>query len=226
MPFSTIADQLGITKARVSQLRSTAPAAERAFFGIGPITVVMPYRLQTTDRERPLLAAEDVAAADLAKDLLQSYDFTVRTAQTGPDDTNLPDGDLFVICGPKSSPAVGELLDADPRLEFVHEDTLWAIGPRDGDNYIGSSIDLDVPDKNHDVAYVSRRTVGRRTITHIAGIHAIGSLGAVEYLRQGVAALHKVTAGRDFSTVVPSKFDGLKITEVGPIWEPLFWDEA
>ena len=50
----------------VTQIRSTAPGPERAFFGVGPVAVGVPFRYQTTDRERPLIAAEDAKTAVLA----------------------------------------------------------------------------------------------------------------------------------------------------------------
>lgn len=222
LPYSQIATALGITKGRVTQIRSTAPAAARALFGIGPVTVVLPYRLQTTDRERPLLAAEDVAAGDLAKRLLESFDFTTRTSQLGPDDDAVPDGDLFVICGPKSSPAVAQLLDTDPRLSIANDEAGWFIENHETHDRYRSPLDDD-PASPADVAYVARRTDGDRTVMHIAGVHAIGSLGAVEYLTTHAAELYTATTGRDFSLVVASTHDGLEITGSEAIGEPLFW---
>jgi hypothetical protein len=222
LPYSQIATALGITKGRVTQIRSTAPAAARALFGVGPVTVVMPYRFQTTDRERPLVAAEDVAAGDLAKRLLESFGFATRTAQLGPDDVEIPDGDLFVICGPASSPAVVHLLDSDPRLTIDHDDTGWYIENRETQERHRSPLDDD-PARAADVAYVARRTDGDRTITHVAGVHAIGSLGAVEYLTSHAAELYSATATRDFSLVVASTHDGLAITSSQAVGEPLPW---
>jgi hypothetical protein len=209
-------------KGRVTQIRSTAPAAARALFGVGPVTVVMPYRFQTTDRERPLVAAEDVAAGDLAKRLLESFGFTTRTAQLGPDDVEIPDGDLFVICGPKSSPAVVQMLDSDPRLTVAQDDTGWHIENRETHDRLRSPLDDD-PARPADVAYVARRTDGERTVTHVAGLHAIGSLGAVEYLTSHAGQLYGATAGRDFSLVVASTHDGLEITSKEALGEPLLW---
>lgn len=222
LPYSQIATALGITKGRVTQIRSTAPAAARALFGVGPVTVVLPYRLQTTDRERPLLASEDVAAGDLAKRLLESFDFTTRTSQLGPHDEAIPDGDLFVICGPKSSPAVAQLLDSDPRLNIANDEAGWFIENRETHERHRSPLDDD-PASPVDVAYVARRTDGERTITHVAGIHAIGSLGAMEYLTAHAAELYEATAGHDFSLVVASTFDGLAITGHEALGDPLLW---
>lgn len=222
LPYSQIATSLGITKGRVTQIRSTAPAAARALFGVGPVTIVTPYRYQVTDRERPLLAAEDVAAGEAAKQLLESFDFVTRSAQVGPDDTELPSGDLFVICGPKSSPAVRQLLNTDPRLTIAQDEDGWYI--KDRQAQVRHHSPSDTGRENADVAYVSRRTEGGRTITHVAGLHAIGSLGAVEYLTANAANLYAASAGDDFSLLVVSNFDGLAIIGSAATSEPLWWD--
>jgi hypothetical protein len=36
LSFSAIASELGLTRGRISQIRQSAPPAERAFFGVGP----------------------------------------------------------------------------------------------------------------------------------------------------------------------------------------------
>lgn len=188
------------------------------------MTIVLPYRYQVTDRERPLLAAEDVAAGELAKQLLESFGFATRTAQLGPDDQYLPDGDLFVICGPKSSPAVAQLFESDPRLTMTEDGSGWSIEDRATGERYRSPLD-EASAKASDMAYVARRGEGARTITHVAGIHAIGSLGAVEYLTQQAADLYQATAPRDFSLIVTSDHKGLTITRTEALALPLIWGE-
>ncbi|MFE7068452.1 hypothetical protein [Microbacterium sp. NPDC057658] len=222
LPYSQIATSLGITKGRVTQIRSTAPAPARALFGVGPVTIVTPYRYQVTDRERPLLAAEDVAAGEAAKQLLESFDFVTRSAQVGPDDTELPSGDLFVICGPKSSHAVMPLLDTDPRLTIAHDEDGWYI--KDRQSQVRHHSPSDTARESVDLAYVARRGEAGRTITHVAGLHAIGSLGAVEYLTANAAELYSDAAGHDFSLLVESGYDGFAITSTTAIGDTLWWE--
>lgn len=224
MPYSQIATAIGITKGRVTQIRTSAPSRARALFGVGPVTIVLPYRYQVTDRERPLLAAEDVAAGELAKQLLESFGFTTRTAQLGPDDLRLPEGDLFVICGPKSSPAVAQLFDSDPRLTMAEDGSGWYIEDRATKEKHRSPLDDENPSAS-DTAYVARRTESTRTITHIAGIHAIGSLGAVEYLTRQSADLYQATTPRDFSLIVASDHKGLTISHAEALELPMLWGE-
>lgn len=222
LPYSQIATALGITKGRVTQIRSTAPAPARALFGVGPVTIVTPYRYQVTDRERPLLAAEDVAAGEAAKQLLESFDFVTRSAQIGPDDTELPSGDLFIICGPKSSPAVRSLVDADPRLTIANDGEGWFV--EDRQTQARHRSPSDTASENADVAYVARRGDEGRVITHVAGLHAIGSLGAVEYLADSATELYAATSGSDFSLLVRSGYEGLTIMSTAAIGQPMYWE--
>ncbi len=46
---------------------------------------------------------------------------------------------------------------------------------------IGSPADDD-PAQDGDIAYLARHQVDGRIVVHIAGVHAIGSLGAAHYL--------------------------------------------
>src|ERR1044071_7121188 len=70
MSYTEIAAALGITKGRITQIRSTAPDPERALFGVGPVSIGVPWRYQTTDRERPLIAAEDAETGESLEQLL------------------------------------------------------------------------------------------------------------------------------------------------------------
>jgi hypothetical protein len=84
MTFTEIATALGITKGRITQIRGSAPSVERAFFGVGPVSVGVPFRYQVTDRERPLIAAEDAESGDQVEKLLVSLGFAVTRFQIEP----------------------------------------------------------------------------------------------------------------------------------------------
>ncbi|MGW4590608.1 hypothetical protein [Amycolatopsis thermoflava] len=73
-----------------------APAAERAFFGVGPVSIGVPYRYQTTDRERPLIAAEDAETANQLEALLTALSLATSRYQIEPDRTEPPAGDTIV----------------------------------------------------------------------------------------------------------------------------------
>ncbi|MCL2466560.1 MAG: hypothetical protein FWF02_12510 [Micrococcales bacterium] len=208
MAYVKIADEIGLTKGRITQIRSSAPGPERALFGVGPVTVVVPYR---RGHERLLLAAEDVAAGDHATRMLDRFGFTTTTFQLEPTAQTLPAGDLFVICGPKSAPAAAHLVEQDPLLTVDTDGQRWHITERATGVASYSPMDDGRPEPA-DVAYVSRRTDGQRVVTHVAGLHAIGSLGAVQHLAEHAAEIYQATGETSFSLVVASTHDGLEIT--------------
>ncbi len=226
--YTEIAQAMGVTKGRVTQIRASAPPAARALFGVGPVTIVLPERFLDTDRLRPLLASEDVEAGDVARRLLERFDFAVRIVRIGPNDTELPEGDLFVICGPKSSPAVLQLLDGDPRLNVVEDANGWHIENRQTGDRFGAPLDGAGPGIG-ELAYIARRADDQRTVVHVAGLRAIGSLGAVEFLASYAAKLYANTVGRDFSMIVESHVDsdpagGLMVSKTEPFGDALLWD--
>lgn len=42
--YTEVARAFGLTKSRITQIRSSAPPAHRAFFGVGPLDIALPGR--------------------------------------------------------------------------------------------------------------------------------------------------------------------------------------
>jgi len=175
-----------------------------------------------TDRERPLLAAEDVAASDVAAHLLSDLGFTTSLQQIKPEDELLPGGDLFIICGPKSASAAALLIEQDPLLNIIDSDGHWSIIERTTGAMFQSPTDLY--GDNSDIAYLSRRVESGRVITHVAGLHAIGSLGAVTHLQSSADVIYGSVGERSFSLIVASRYDGLAILETETRYGPQRWN--
>lgn len=133
MSYTEIATALGITKGRVTQIKKSAAEAQRLFFGVGPVSVGIPYRYQVTDRSRPLIAAEDAATGDQLESLLVALSFTVDRYQVGPDTADLREGDGVVVCGPKSAPVAEDLLGEDPVAALVKDEGRWWFEHRERD---------------------------------------------------------------------------------------------
>lgn len=222
MSYTEIAAGLGITKGRITQIRSTAPAAERAFFGVGPVSIGVPYRYQVTDRERPLIAAEDAETGNQLESLLSALSLAVTRYQIEPDRTEPPTGDVIVVCGPKSAPLGADLLARDPILGMVEDDGRWWIEHRTDGTRVGSPSDESNPIAA-DVAYVARHVIDNRVIVHIAGIHSIGSLGATHYLTAHLAELFRDVGQQPMSLVVRARYDGLTITDSELAAGPYLW---
>lgn len=222
MSYTEIAAAIGLTKGRITQIRSSAPGPERALFGVGPVSVGLPYRYRTTDRERPLIAAEDARTAEQLEGMLNALSFTATRYQIEPDREDPPPGDAIVICGPKSAPIGAKLLDRDPVLQMVQDGERWWIQHRESGERFGSPTDED-PSRAADVAYVARHDEDSRVIVHIAGIHAIGSLGAVHYLTNNVAQLAEAAGDRSISFAVSASYEGLDITGSELAAGPYVW---
>lgn len=189
MSYKEIAELFGITQGRISQIRSSAPREERAFFGIGPVSVGIPRRFGLEDgRERPFIDANDQATQRAIEDTLSRLVLATEGFTIDPDRNDLPGGDCVVVCGPKSAPVARRLLEGDPILDFERDDDGWWItdartGQRHHSPYRrDSSI-------RRDIGYFSRREDEGRVIVHIAGITSVGSLGVAHWLDRNVKAL-------------------------------------
>ncbi|MFE2998401.1 sigma-70 family RNA polymerase sigma factor [Nocardia sp. NPDC059246] len=223
LSYTEIADQLGITKGRISQIRSTAPQPERAFFGVGPVAVGIPRRIGFEEgRERPFFDANDQATQEAVEATLLRLSLATNRFAIDPDREELPEGDTVIICGPKSAPVARRLLDTDPVLDFERTDEGWWItdaktGQRHSSPYRrDSSIRTDI-------GYFSRRTDAGRAIVHIAGITSVGSGGVARWLDQHLAEVFSLTA-EFVSGVVECDFDpDFAVTDsrliVGPYME-------
>jgi hypothetical protein len=223
MSYTQIALAMGITKGRVSQIRAAAPLPERAFFGTGPVAVGVPRRYGVAGRPRPLLAAEDVQTGEEISRVLAGYALAVVSYQIEPETGQPPGGDGVVICGPKTAPVGALLLAEDPELDMVEEAGRWWIVRRATGERYGSAAD-ELRPSDADVAYLARHQYQDRVIVHIAGIHAIGSLGAARFLAGDVGSLYADYGEASLSLVVRSAYNGLKITSTSVIAGPFPWD--
>jgi hypothetical protein len=201
---------------------SIRPAAERAFFGVGPVTVAIPVRLGLTDRTRPLIAAEDAETAERVDELLASLLLATTRRSLDPSSSSPPDGDTVVICGPKSAPVGASLLAADPCLGMVKIGDRWWIKVRATGETHGSLIDIKPPE-SVDLAYIGRHVLAGRVVVHVAGLHAIGSLGAVNYLSHALPELFAKQGDNQFSLAVRCTFDGLNVTDTEIAVGPYIW---
>ncbi|WP_280254688.1 sigma-70 family RNA polymerase sigma factor [Nocardia wallacei] len=205
--YTEIATQLGITKGRITQIRSTAPVPERAFFGVGPVSVGIPRRYGFEDgRERPFFDAVDTATqadveAVLARLSLASTQFAIE-----PDRADVPAGDAVIICGPKSAPVARTLLDGDPYFDFIRDAGRWWIT----DDRSGKRFDSPyrrTAAESSDVGYFGRHVIGNRVVLHVAGITSVGSRGVVNWLDTDLAALFNAHEASSVSGVVECQFD-------------------
>jgi len=223
MSFTEIAKALGLSKGRITQIRTDAPPPERAFFGVGPVTIAIPHRYGIEGRALPVIAAEDVQTATEIEQLVSGLALSFTRVGIGPETDKPPMDDAVVICGPKSARVGAALLADDPVLTMIEHERRWWITNRETGERYGSPSD-DVPARTGDLAYLSRRRDDDRVLVHIAGLHAVGSLGVASYLAEHLSDLYAEALNDDsFSAAVECEFDGLLITQTRLLAGPFAW---
>ncbi|MCX4095077.1 sigma factor-like helix-turn-helix DNA-binding protein [Nocardia sp. alder85J] len=225
LSYTEIADQLGITKGRISQIRATAPQPERAFFGVGPVNVGIPRRFGLEEgRERPFFDANDQATQQAVESTLSRLSLAYNSFAIDPDRSVPPAGDCVIICGPKSAPIARQLLEHDPILGFERDEEAWWItDTRTGQRH-RSPYRRDSSNRT-DIGYFARHRDTDRILVHIAGITSIGSLGVAHWLDGHLNAVFD-PAAELVNGVVECDFDAdFSVTDsrliVGPYIEVL-----
>lgn len=211
MNYSEVARHVGLSKGRIAQIRRTAPPPHRALFGVGPVTVAIPVR-PVSGRQLGAVALEDSLSADLMTATLGTLAIESRPYQIPIDGQWQIKTDAVIVCGPKSSSKSARLIGDDPHFDFsLDEHDRWTITQKETSEIFVSGIDAH-PGTPSDLAYVSGRTVEDRRLILIAGVHAIGSLGAATYLSEHADALYEQAGLRDFTAVIRCAFEGSTIT--------------
>ena len=113
---------------------------------------------------------------------------------------------LVVICGPRLSPIIAQVLASDPNLGFAHDDQGWHLVDHATGTTYRSPRDDGEP---ADYAYLGRlpRIDGRGTFLYFAGIHAPGNSGAMHYLEGHLEELYGEVRTSRFSTIIACRFD-------------------
>lgn len=210
MSPTEIAKELGISRSRVSQLRSAGLKAERAFFGTGRLTVAIGSKTELGRRdsvEKLVVSKEAVAAFDLIADTARTLGLDVArevVPQGGLVDLNREN--LVVLCAVRLLPFLSQVLAADSHLDFLEDEKGWYLKDHTTDTEYRSPRDSG---ELRDYGYVGRlpSPSGRGTFLYAAGIHSEGTLGAATWLTENATELYRnIKLGR-FSTLVETKFD-------------------
>ncbi|MGW5109140.1 sigma-70 family RNA polymerase sigma factor [Nocardia sp. NPDC004123] len=225
LSYTEIAAELGLTKGRITQIRSTAPPAERAFFGVGPVAVGIPRRYGVEEgRERPFFDAVDMTTQAATEAVLSRLSLVSTTFAIEPDQTEIPSGDAVIVCGPKSAPIARHLLNEDPFLDFIRADERWWIAERNLPQKRFDSPFRRAEPKRIDVGYFGRHLLHGRTVVHVAGITSIGSLGVTRWLEGNFSDVFRSREDLSVSGVVECDFDeNFEVTDARLIAGPYTW---
>lgn len=203
-----VAALLGMTRARVGQLLSSGPKLERAFLGTGMLIVALGGKQEADKRgSGRVLAQEDLTAYNRLQELARAMGLDTRHEIVEPPGfVNLNRDNLIVICGPRLSPLISQVLEADRHLGFDNDDQGWHLLDKTIGAIHRSPMDTGTPE---DYAYLGRlpRLDGRGSFLYIAGIHAIGAPGVVHYLEHHLSDLYSDVKTRRFSMLVSCEFD-------------------
>ena len=186
------------------------PRAVSTFLGTSTrLTITLPLRTLRTGRR--LIAQEDFEAAEKLARCAQLAGVDTRFDYVEPTgDVDLSPAHLLLLCGPKCSPVVTHLIDSDPFFSFGPQaDGHWRLTERETGSGLGSPLDMPFP-ANQDVAYVARlhRPAESGTLLLVAGVHAVGSLGAASFLADpdNLASLNAAVGDQPFSMIVGCTF--------------------
>jgi hypothetical protein len=211
MKQSELARELGLSSARMSKLIKTGPPPERAFFGVRtkPLTVAVGQKRESDKaKPGPVVAQEDFLAYEHLREF--THGMGLRTHYEvicPPGIVNLNRDGLVIICGPRLSPLIAQVLESDRRFAFDKDaEGRWYLMDRDTGTVHRSPEDSDQPG---DIAYLGRlpRPDGRGDFLYIAGIHAAGAAGVVHYLENNLAELYQQVRTRRFSALIACEYD-------------------
>ncbi|MEU0256801.1 sigma-70 region 4 domain-containing protein [Streptomyces sp. NPDC006184] len=211
MTQAEIATRLGVSRGRVGQLASAGPPPERAFFGTDLITVSVAgmYEAGKGPDQNPseVVTREDLNNFEHLRKLVTGMKLDAQYEVIPPAGiVNLNRHNHVVICGPRRSPIVAQVLEGDDNLRF-QKDTAWHVIDQVAGKEYRSPLDED--GTAGDVGYLGRlpRLDGKGTFLYIAGIHAIGASGVVHYLENNLAELYREVRTRRFSTLISCRYD-------------------
>jgi hypothetical protein len=221
-----LAEILGVTRTRIGQILSSGPRSERAFLGTGPLTVALGAKREADKPiPSPVVAQEDFNAYESLSALARTVGLDTRYELIQPPGMlDLNRENLVVICGPRLSPLLAQLLASDPHLGFERDGTGWYLVDRTAGQIYRSPMDHN---QTGDLAYLGRlpRLDGRGTFLYMAGVHAAGAAGAIHFLAENLADAYREVRNKRFSTVIRCVYDPatreiIESERVSPYYRP------
>lgn len=206
-----MAKYLGVTRARMSKLLASGPKPARALLGVGRLTISVGGKSDGGSRASnpsAVISAETSAAYHVLKDLAADYNLEVSELDIvkPPGLIDLARPNLIVMTSPRLLPLVGQSLLADHNLAFQHGARGWYLEEKRTGTTFRSPSDEGEP---CDYAYLGRlpRTDGNGTFLYLAGIHAMGTLGAAHYLADNIEDIYDQVKTKRWSTLIKCSYD-------------------
>jgi hypothetical protein len=204
-----LAKILGTSRARIGQLLISGPRPERALLGAGPLTVAIGGKHEgpkPSGSGSTMISREAASAFQLLAEAADSCGLSATQEIVPPPGhtLRLNRPNLIVLGSPRILPLVTQVLDSDPNLGFSSGARGWYL--TEGEKIHRSPSDSGIP---ADYGYLGRlpRTDSKGTFLFIAGIHAMGTLGAVTYLVNNLDSLYQEVKRGRWSTLVETRYD-------------------
>jgi hypothetical protein len=220
-----IAGSLNMTRSRIGQLLTSGPRPERALLGSGRLAVALGGKFEAgKDKPGPVVSDGTLAAyeslARLARTLGLESDFEIIAP---PGMVHLNRTNLVVICGPRLSPIIAQVLESDPNLGFEEDNDGWCIVDKTTNTVLRSAAGA-----LEDFAYIGRlpRPDRKGTFLYIAGIHAIGNLGAAHYLENNLPDLYREVKARGFSLALKTTYNESRTPIATELVTPIYRHEV
>ena len=127
MTKAQLAEHLGMTRARVGQLLAAGPRSEGLFLGNGKLTVALGAKLEADKPQpSPVVSQQVFQAYERLSELARTLGLDAQYEVIPPPGlVDLNRDNLVVICGPRLSPIIAQVLASDPNLGFAHDDHGW-----------------------------------------------------------------------------------------------------
>lgn len=194
------------------QLVDASPAPNQQiaapFLGRGGVTIVLPVK-QEVIKKRPVVAVEDVTGSQRLAQLARQLAL-VPSLEYVPADgmIDLNRENLLVVCGPRLSQPVAELLAQDKTLRFEHHRRAWTLVDYLTGTRYRSGQD-QTPPRSWDVGYMGRlrRPDRQGSLIVLTGIHPPGTLGVIEFLSTEITTLFAEVKTDTFSLLVGTHFN-------------------
>ena len=183
----------------------------RRLVGKGRVTIHLATRQNSSGRR--VIANEDFFAALELADFLRKNGVQCDLREIPPNQDVDFEKNSVVICGPKSSEFVKSIYRQDGHYTFELVNDAWVLVDQATGNHLVSPLDRNPPEEK-DLAYLGRaRNRGGHPYLMLAGLHAIGSFGAVQFLsnRRNIKSLVRKAGDQDFSTILVTTFNRQKM---------------
>lgn len=203
-----LAKLLRMTRGRIGQLLTSGPKPERALLGSGALTVAVGGKWEAQKvNPSAVISTEALAAYQLIADTAASYDLKAEYEVVPPPGmVRLNRPNLVVLSSPRLLPLVGQVLEADTNLGFESGAQGWYLTEQATGKVYRSPSDNGA---SVDYAYMGRlpRPDGKGTFLYLAGIHAMGTLGAAHYLTSNIEDLYEKVKNKRWSALIECRYD-------------------